>query len=119
MKKLNNLSKDDKKKEVETIEAQSAAMGYLDSWCSPKDSERVELGLKEMIGLCSDCNNLEYCKTEFGNVHAKCEYFEIRLTGRNRIKECNKYSKRGTMSLRDAMDLAWIIDNETPNKIGF
>jgi hypothetical protein len=43
-------------------------------------------------------------------VYANCEYFEIRITGKERIKECSHYSQRGQMTLNEAFAIAHIID---------
>jgi hypothetical protein len=108
--KVSTLDKD-KKTEIENqVESMAGSLGLGDMWTQPGLSERRDTGLKNMVGLCSMCTHLNYCKGEYGTVHAHCEEYGIRLTGRERVKECTKYARRGQMLLSEALQMAHIIE---------
>ena len=114
--KLSNLENNAKKQIEDEISIKASELLGTDSWDSPPSNCNI---LEELIGLCSDCKNLSYCRTEFGSVLAKCESFEIRLNGQNRIKECNCYQKRGQLSLEEMYSIATLIDPADNKVKGF
>ena len=116
--KISTLDKEKKTGIENEVESVAGALGLGDMWTLPGDSERRDTGLKQMVGLCSDCSNLDYCKSEYGTVHAHCSEYNIKLTGNHRIKECTKYSRRGQMTLADALRMAYLIDIDK-REIGF
>ena len=75
--------------------------------------------LKDLIGMCYNCKNLNYCKTEFGSVHAFCCEFEFKLSGQNRIVECNSHSPKGVLSLSEMYEIAYIIESNEEKVEGF
>ena len=76
----------------------------------------VNNAVKEIFGICYGCRSFKYCKTEFGNLLAKCDEFEIALSGKDRMTDCNAYNKRSMMTLRQMMDVAFIIGEIKPIK---
>ena len=115
MTKYADLDGDEKDKIGDLLEVRSIELG-LDKWESP--STRIG-GLKDMIGICSNCQSMRYCKTEFGNVRAICWEFKINLHGQDKVIECNEHTARGSMSLRDMETIATIIDVDKSEIKGF
>ena len=115
MTKFVDLDEDGKERIGNLLEVKAIQLGF-DKWES--DSSRVG-GLEDLIGLCSNCQSMRYCKSEFGNVRAICWEFKINLHGQDKIVECNEHSARGTMSLRDMELIATIIDLEKSEIKGF
>ena len=117
--KINELNEKDKERFEEETRAVAASMGIESRFGIIRNSKNDRhSGLKNVVGLCYDCTRLEYCKTEYGNIFANCEYFNMRITGRDRIKECSHYSRRGQMTLDMAFSLGRLIDIEG-RKAGF
>ena len=113
-KKLSDL-KDDKRSSIQQeLNSRSSSLG-LDSWDSQAGD--VQTGLKHILGMCASCKELNYCKSEFGNVYAMCYTFDIRLTGKNRITECNKYTPKNALSLNEMYNIAYLIDGNTNKKV--
>ena len=104
--KLKDLETEERNDLENELEAQSIRLG-MDSYDSPTDTITK---LKDLIGVCSDCKYLDYARMEFGDVYASCDIFNKRLSGQNRVVECNKYSKRGQMSLQEMYTIAHLID---------
>lgn len=104
--KLNDIDNDRKNQITEEIESASSALG-MDSWEPMSTNYKM---LEEQIGICWNCKNLSYCKTEFESVYAKCEAFELRLSGQNRIAECNLHAPKGVLTLNEMYAMAYIID---------
>ena len=113
-KKFTELEGDEKRSIEEQLEGISSSMG-MEAWESYGTD--VQTGLKELIGMCHNCKCLMYCKTEFGNVNAVCTEFKIRLSGQNRITECNLHTPKGVMSLNEMYSMAYLIDKNTDKKI--
>lgn len=112
--KVSDLEQDEKHKIQEELEGRSSSMG-MDSWESYGSG--AQTGLKELIGMCYNCKYLLYCKTEYGNVLAKCSELEMRLSGQNRITECNLHAPKYAMSLNEMYSIAWLIDADTNKKV--
>lgn len=66
--------------------------------------------LRRRLGICFECNNCDWCITEFDNVIAYCDHFEVRLSGRDKMKRCSAFKTRGQMSLSQMANMAWLID---------
>jgi len=113
-KKLSDLDKEEKRNLKEELEGISSSMG-MEPWESY--SNMGSSALKEAIGICFNCKNLNYCKTEFLNVHAVCTEFDFRLSGQNRITECNVHSPKGVLSLQEMYAMAYIIDDNEEKKV--
>lgn len=113
-KKLADLDKKEKHSIKEELDGVSSSMG-MESWESY--SNMGKSALKDVIGMCFNCKNLNYCKTEFLNVHAVCTEFDFRLNGQNRIIECNAHSPRGVLSLNEMYSMAYIIESNEDKKI--
>ena len=115
MQKLNELNDERKHEITEHLEAASSALGF-DSWEGSNGDFKL---LEDQIGMCHNCKNLSYCKTEFGSVLARCDAFEIRLSGQNRMTECNLHAPRGILSLNEMYAMAVLIDADEPEVKGF
>jgi hypothetical protein len=114
--KFSDLETDDANKEREKLESQSEAQTGLGMWETP--GLIFSEDLKRTYGICSDCAQFQYCRQSYQNKRAYCDRFEILLTGRDRMVECNKYEKRGQLNLNQMADIAWII-RVGPAKMGF
>jgi len=115
-KKITELKNDDRRAVEEQLETISSSLG-MEAWNS-HGNERKGL-LEDLIGMCYNCRNLNYCKTEFGNVFAKCAEYDIKLSGQNRIIECNSHSPMYIMSLQEMYSIAYLIDSNQKEKAGF
>ncbi len=115
MEKYIELNESDQEDLSDTLEVKAIQLG-LDKWESKTGSGGV---LDELIGICSNCSYMRYCKSEFGNVIALCTMFKIEIHGRERIVECNEHSARGTMNLRDMELIATLIDSDKSEIKGF
>lgn len=115
-KKLSDLDKDEKRNVEEQLESVSASMG-MDVWESYSLNGSVIL--QDLIGICYNCKNLNYCKTEFNSVYAVCTIFETRLSGQNRINECNVHSRKGDMTLNEMYSIAYLIEPSEEKVEGF
>lgn len=115
--KISDLKDGERRNIQEQVESASASMG-MNSWESYGSSPEQKK-MKELIGMCCDCKSLNYCATEFGNILAICESFNIRLNGQNRIVECNLHSPKNVLSLNEMYAMATLIDPEEEKKVGF
>jgi len=113
MTKFVDLENKEKTKIENNLEAEASKLG-MDSW---EDTHITSL-LENQIGLCAKCKNLKYCKSEFDSILAMCSEFEFKLSGQNKIVECNQFSTRGSLSLNDMFGIATIIEI-SGRKIGF
>ena len=112
--KFSNVGKEERKAIENELDSKSQALG-MDSFESY--SSDIQTGLKALVGMCHNCKNLKYCKTEFGNVHAECGLFEFRLSGNNRITECNQHTPKNVLSLSEMYSIAWLIDTDSNKKV--
>ena len=115
MTKYIDLMEEDQEKLGDTLEVKAIQLG-LDKWESRGGGSKI---LDDLIGICSNCESMRYCKSEFGNVIAICYSFKIKLHGRDRVVECNEHNKRGQLSLRDMEVIATLIDIDKSEIKGF
>jgi len=115
MTKYFDLEESEQEQLGDTLEAKAIQLG-LDKWESRVGGINT---LDDSIGICSNCENMRYCKSEFGNIIAICWSFKIKLHGRERVVECNEHAPRGQLSLRDMETIATIIDIEKSEVKGF
>ena len=120
MAKLSDLEQRDRNAIEEELEAKSNTLG-IDSWDVLEDnSDRAFL--ESAVGICHNCKNLHYCRSEFAGhdkVFARCSLFEIRLSGQNRMTECNCHSPRNILTLQDMYAMATLIDPVKDTVKGF
>jgi len=115
-KKVIDLDKNERNIIEEQLESISTSLG-MDSYESyGNESNSV---LKDLIGMCYNCKNLYYCKTEFSNVYAYCSIFEFKLSGQNRITECNLHSPKNVLTLQEMYSMAYLIDPAEEKIEGF
>ena len=95
----------------------------VDALASEYDTDKYDgvsmgvRGLKNDMGLCGQCKDLLFTKTQYGTQYAKCTEWKKNLNGVDLVVECTAFRRRGEMSLYDMKDIAIII--ETPKrKIG-
>lgn len=112
--KFSEIDDDERKVIADELESKSQSLGMISFESYGTD---CQTGLKALLGMCHNCKNLSYCKTEFGNTHAVCNQFEFRLSGKNRITECNLHAPKNVLSLNDMYAIAWIIDVNKDKKI--
>jgi len=114
--KISEMEKTERRSVEETLDSASANLG-MDSWESQGTGRNN--ALKDLIGMCYNCKNLYYCRTEFGNVYAFCERYEIKLTGQNRIVECNTHAPNNSLSLQEMYSMAYLIEPKEKTIKGF
>jgi hypothetical protein len=103
--KMNALSEDDRTAVEDEVECATVAIG-LNTY-SNRDGSTI---LEDQIGICHNCKRLQFCESEFGSVIARCETFDGRLSGNNRITKCNQHSTRGSMPVSDMFNIATLIE---------
>lgn len=116
--KLSDLESGDRRIIEEELEAKSSTLG-MDSYEAYEDSHDQQF-LKDAVGICHNCKELHYCRSEFAGhdkVFAKCALFELRLSGQNRITECNCHSPRKILSLNEMYAMATLIDPDDKDKV--
>lgn len=89
-------------------EVRDTGKNIKDKLSSAGDAESAII--EDRLGICFGCDHCEWCITEFDRVVASCEYFECRLSGKDRMKKCSRFKRRGEMSLNDMAGMAWLID---------
>ena len=117
--RLSDLEGEDRRRIEEELEAKSSGMGFS-AWETVNDGDSNFL--KEHIGICHNCKNLQYCRAEFAghdSVYARCNELEIRISGQKRITECNCYSPRKMLTLTEMYAMATLIDPAKPEIKGF
>lgn len=120
MAKLNDLESGVRNKIEEELTAKSSAMG-IDSYDTLNDNADYGF-LKDAVGMCHNCKNLHYCRSEFAGhdrVFAKCDLFDMRLSGQHRVTECNCYAPRKILSLEEMYAMATLIDADNDKVKGF
>ena len=120
MPKLSDLEQDDRRSIEEELTAKSSSMGF-DSWDTLDDNSDKNF-LKEAVGMCHNCKQLHYCRSEFAGhdkVFARCSLFEMMLSGQNRVTECNCYSPRKILTLEEMYAMATLIDPDKEGVKGF
>jgi hypothetical protein len=117
MPKLSDLESEVKQQIENELEAKSSELG-MDAYDSYSGGNDLKL-LKDFIGICADCKSLQYCKTEFGKVFAKCSHYEMKLSGQNRITECTCHDPKGVLSLQEMYAMAHLIDADPLSVKGF
>lgn len=78
-------------------------------------------------GLCAKCQNCQMIRTKLNNMQIWCAEFTYRDGFRPRliptpydpIIECSYFVQKGSISLNEMKRIAWIIDVNTKNQIGF
>jgi hypothetical protein len=111
--KFSTVDKDERESIEKELESKSQSLG-MDSYETYGND--AQTGLKALVGMCYNCKNLNYCKTEFGNVHAICNFFDFKFSGNNRITECNLYAPKNALSLNEMYSIAWLIDSDGSSK---
>lgn len=117
MRKLKDFDEDEKKNLSDELDSVAALLGH-DPWESSSPTF-VHNHLQDTLGICASCTHLEYCRTEFGRIYAKCGFMDIRLMGGDRMAECTKFSPRGQLSINEMKEIAIYIDIEKDNNTGF
>jgi hypothetical protein len=112
---VSDLNDDDREKLDNKLDAIIKKIG-IDEY-STRNGQRPSW-LEEFVGICSTCKNLDWAKKEFGGVLAYCNYFTVKMSGRERIIECNHHERVGTMTLNDMKEMAILID-PPERQIGF
>lgn len=115
-KKFSDLENSEKQQIEHQLESLSTEIG-LDPYESHGTKDNNVL--KNQIGMCYNCKFLQYCRTEFGNVFAKCSELEFKLSGQNRIEECNIHSPKNVLSLSEMYNMAYLIEASEGNVGGF
>lgn len=108
MKKVSDLDEKDRNSLRESLDAQATLLGQ-DIWDKTSPNMKFD-SLRDQLGICCDCANLYYCRTEYERVFAFCDIMKVRLYAQDRMVECNIYSRRGEMPLEDMIPMATIIE---------
>ena len=117
MRNFNELEEDERHKLEDELDSKAEILG-LNSY-NTYESRNNFNSLEQAIGICSNCKNLQYCRTEFDNIFARCSEFEIRLNGQNKITECTFHNAKGVLSLSDMQNIAILIDPSESEIKGF
>ena len=115
--KLSDLKTDERRQvrgEVDTVAVPIAG----DDW-EPTNKIHNRSGCPD-YGMCSTCMHAVIIKRQYGGWAGKCDRDEIGgpLDAVDRIEECSKYTKLGTMSLNDMYNIALLLDFND-KQIGF
>ena len=114
--RLKDLDENERDQERDHLESMSEGTTGLGMWDTP--GLIFSEDLQRTYGICATCANFYYCRQSYQNKRAWCSRFEMNLSGKDRMIECNKFDKRGQLTLSQMSDIAWIID--TPKrKVGF
>lgn len=70
------------------------------------------------FGLCCDCSELRASISKFGSIFARCYEFDKNLNSSDPIEKCSDYKKKGSMTLWDMKEIAYIIEVDK-KEIGF
>lgn len=120
MPKLSDLEDNERRSIEGELEAKSSSMG-IDYYEVLNDNSDYQF-LKDAVGICYNCKNLHYCRSEFAGhdkVFARCSLFDLRLSGQNRITECNCHTPRKVLSLEEMYAMATLIDVDKGEVKGF
>lgn len=112
--KFSTIDKEERTAIENELDSKSQALG-MDAYESYGSD--AQTGLKAMVGMCHNCKQLNYCRTEFGMVHAICTMFDFKFSGKNRITECNLHTPKNVLSLTEMYAIAWIIDGDTNKSV--
>jgi len=74
--------------------------------------------INNKLGVCADCVYLNQVVTEYDKIYARCRELEIPIKGVDPIRECTRYNKRGSLTINEMQDIAYIIEVDK-RKIGF
>lgn len=69
------------------------------------------------LGICSDCDHLEFAESRWNKCFAKCGYFDLKLNLSDPIEKCNKHKPVGSMDINDMWNIYTPIENK--QKVGF
>ena len=85
-----------------------------------KGSEGLNTNIEALVGMCATCTSYAYAENSVHElIFSICTRFECTI-GKQRVTYCNKYKKRGYMSLQEMYAIATIIDPALiKNKPGF
>jgi hypothetical protein len=121
MSKISDLESDERRNLEEELEAKASGMG-MEAYDSYDSTDSNKSFLKDAVGICHNCKNLHFCRSEFAGhdkVFARCNLFEMRLSGQNKITECNCHNARKILSLSEMYTMATLIDPNKPEIKGF
>ena len=114
VKKLSDFKKGEKERvQQEITEGTHKIAMSDDTWESPSEKNAVA-----DFGLCTNCKWLRASKTKYGRIYAFCMEWDRALSGVDLIERCNRFDKRGQMSLYDMQQIAVIIEVDK-RKVGF
>lgn len=117
MKKVSDLERKDKHQLQEQLEAAAESLG-MGFYSVEGDNSGYGPNHSAIVGLCSNCAHYEYVENDVHQVvFAHCERFEKPL-GKNKVKNCSSFVKRGQLSLNEMYAMAIVLDVPKP-KIGF
>jgi hypothetical protein len=118
MAKLKDLESEERNAIEDELEAKSKSLG-LDAWDSFQGNTD-ESFLKDHVGMCYNCKSLLYCRAEYAGhdrVFAQCSMFQIRLSGKHRMTECNCHSPKKLLSLEEMYAMATLIESDDRGKV--
>lgn len=71
------------------------------------------------LGLCGNCVYLQAAKTKYGKAFTVCNEFNTPLRSDDPITECTAFVKSGQMSLVEMTQIAWLVEVDKKDKVGF
>ena len=90
---------DEEKKEFKKI--RSKASQIIDEYEGSLKQHKINKDL----GMCSDCEHLEFAETRWGKYFAKCGYLDFTLNPNDPIEKYNKHKPVGVMDLSDMWNI--------------
>jgi len=101
----------DKKEKRDYKKIRTIAAQFLDEYDGSQKRSHISIDL----GICKDCDYLEYAESRWGKYFAKCNYLELRLNSSDPIEKCNKHKPVGKMELGEMYTIHIPIEvNKTP-----
>ena len=119
--KLTDLEGDERRAIEDELEAKASGMGMC-QYDSYDNLDGHQQNLKNSIGICYNCKNLHYCRSEFAGhdkVFARCDLFKLTLSGQHRVTECNCHNAKKILTLTEMYAMATLIDTVKDEVKGF
>ncbi len=109
------IEEDKKKKTIKDIFENRVHSGQFDRFEEMDGRGTTKSG----FGRCSTCERFSYAASQFAVVIAMCNYFKMHLNAATPITECSNYAEMGRMGLYEMTEIAYFIDDNKKDPIGF
>jgi len=122
--KITKIKKEGKEREKVNNEINSGLYSGIkletdNYWGETEAKDKKESDFSN-YGLCATCKHFECAITQLSKtVFAKCVAYEVRLRSNDPVEECTNYTEKGRLTLREMKEIAYLIDVEDVEEIGF